>query len=43
MKVKCACGCGREFVRVVPWKKYATPYCKVKAYRKRQRKLGATA
>ncbi|QIQ61289.1 hypothetical protein V039C_0011 [Vibrio phage V039C] len=35
-KKTCQCGCGRTFLGTAR-RKWATPYCKVKAYRKRNK------
>jgi len=29
---RCACGCGRDFVPVRKWNKYATPKCRWEAW-----------
>lgn len=38
MKVNCACGCGEQLEKTVPWKKYASPACKQKAWALREAK-----
>jgi hypothetical protein len=36
---ECECGCKREFAPFPAAKKYATPYCRLKVFRKKHKKV----